>query len=99
MSLDAATVRRIARLARLHVPEHDIDRLQAELSGILGWIEQLNEVDVTDIHPVVGNATMALRLRADDVTTDLTGGGKPAEILANAPGRAGNFFTVPKVVE
>ncbi len=99
MSLDAATVRRIAKLARLHVEEADVARLQGELSSILGWIEQLNEVDVSDIPPLTGAAHMALRLREDVVTTDLTGGGQPDLVLGNAPDRAGAFYAVPKVVE
>ena len=99
MSLDAATVRRIAKLARLHVAEAELSRLADELSGILGWIEQLNEVDTSNVPPLAGTMQMALRLRDDVITDDVTGGGRADEILANAPGRAGNFFTVPKVVE
>jgi len=95
MSLDPATVRRIARLARLHVDDADIPRLQGELNGIIGWIEQLQEVDVDGVAPLTGGAAIALRLRPDAVTD----GSIVEEILANAPERAGNFFTVPKVVE
>jgi aspartyl-tRNA(Asn)/glutamyl-tRNA(Gln) amidotransferase subunit C len=95
MSLDPATVRRIAKLARLHVDDADIPRLQTELNGILGWIEQLNEVDVDGVEPLTGAATMALRLR-DDVVTD---GNLQDAVLANAPDRAGPFYAVPKVVE
>jgi aspartyl-tRNA(Asn)/glutamyl-tRNA(Gln) amidotransferase subunit C len=95
MSLDSATVRRIARLARIRVEEADVPRLQGELNGILGWIEQLSEVDVKGITPLTGGAQIALRLR-DDVVTD---GNIPERILANAPDRVGAFFTVPKVVE
>jgi aspartyl-tRNA(Asn)/glutamyl-tRNA(Gln) amidotransferase subunit C len=95
MSLDHATVRRIATLARIRVEETDIPRLQNELNGILGWIEQLNEVNVEGIEPLTGAAHMALKMR-DDVVTD---GGYPEKILANAPDRAGAFFAVPKVVE
>ena len=95
MSLDPATVRRIAKLARIRVEEADIPRLQGELNGILGWIEQLAEVDVADVAPLTGGARIALRLR-DDAVTD----GRMAEkILANAPEAGGAFFTVPKVVE
>ena len=99
MSFDDATVRRIAKLARLRVTDADVARLTGELSGIFGWIEQLNEVDVSGIAPLTGAATMALRLRDDVVTQDLTGGNRADAVLANAPGRAGNFYTVPKVVE
>jgi aspartyl-tRNA(Asn)/glutamyl-tRNA(Gln) amidotransferase subunit C len=95
MSLDPATVRRIAALARIHVEEADIPRLQAELNGILGWIEQLAEVNVDGIEPLAAAATMALKMR-EDVVTD---GGYPDKILSNAPDRAGDFYAVPKVVE
>lgn len=95
MSLDHATVRRIATLARIRVEEHEVDGLRTQLNGILGWIEQLNEVDVTGIEPLAGAAHMALKMR-DDVVTD---GGYPDKVLSNAPDRAGNFYAVPKVVE
>ena len=95
MALDPATVRRIAALARIRVEDAEIAPLQSELSQILGWIEQLNEVDVDGIEPLTGAAQMALRLR-EDVVTD---GFYPEKVLANAPDRAGNFFAVPKVVE
>ncbi len=95
MSLDPAAVRRIARLARIHVDDAQVAQLQNELSGILAWVEQLNEVDVTGVEPLAGGAVMAMKMR-DDVVTD---GGDPEAILANAPDRSGNFFAVPKVVE
>lgn len=95
MSLDPATVRRIAKLARLHLEEADVPRVQSELNGILGWIEQLNEVDVTGIEPLTGAANLAQRLR-EDVITD---GGIQEAVLANAPDRVGVFYSVPKVVE
>ncbi len=95
MSLDPATVRRIARLARLHLEEADVPRLQNQLNGILGWIEQLNEVDVEGVEPLTGAAMMAMRLR-EDVVTD---GGRQEAVLGNAPDRAGVFYAVPKVVE
>ncbi len=95
MSLDPATVRRIASLARIRVEEPEIATLQAELNAILGWIEQLNEVDVEGVEPLTGAAQMALKMR-EDVVTD---GGYPEKVLANAPERAGDFFAVPKVVE
>jgi aspartyl-tRNA(Asn)/glutamyl-tRNA(Gln) amidotransferase subunit C len=95
MSLDLATVRRIARLARIGMPEEALPTLQTELNGILGWIEQLNEVDVEGVAPLTGVAAIALRMREDRVTD----GGYPEKILANAPDRAGVFFAVPKVVE
>jgi aspartyl-tRNA(Asn)/glutamyl-tRNA(Gln) amidotransferase subunit C len=95
MSLDLATVRRIAALARIHVDDAELPSLQADLNGILGWIEQLNEVNVEGIEPLTGAAQMALKMR-EDVVTD---GGYPEKVLANAPERAGDFFVVPKVVE
>ncbi|HEY1411189.1 MAG TPA: Asp-tRNA(Asn)/Glu-tRNA(Gln) amidotransferase subunit GatC [Rhodopila sp.] len=96
MSLDHATVRRIASLARIRVEDHEVENLCQELNGILGWIEQLNEVDVTGIAPLTGAAgQQANPLRADIVTD----GGYPDKILSNAPERIGEFFAVPKVVE
>ena len=95
MSLDPATVRRIAKLARIRVDEAQVARLQAELGGILGWIELLNEVDVSQVEPLAGAAHMALRMR-EDVATDAS---QPDAGLANAPARAGAFYAGPKVVE
>ena len=95
MSLDPATVRRIASLARIRVADDELPRLQAELNGILGWIEQLNEVNVDGVEPLTGAVQMALAMR-EDVVTD---GGYPDKVLANAPERAGDFNAVPKVVE
>lgn len=95
MSLDPATVQRIARLARIRLEEHEVARLQEELNGILNWIEQLDAVDVSGVEPLAGGAQMALKMR-EDVMTD---GNIAEQVLANAPERAGNFFTVPKVVE
>jgi aspartyl-tRNA(Asn)/glutamyl-tRNA(Gln) amidotransferase subunit C len=95
MSLDPATVRRIARLARIGVTDADVARLQGELNGILGWIELLSEVDVSDVAPLTGGAQIALRLRPDTVTD----GDMQAAVLSNAPDRVGAFYTVPKVVE
>ena len=95
MSLDDATVRRIAKLARIRVEDADVARLQGELNAILGWIEQLQEVDVTGVQPLTGAAQMALRMREDAVTD----GGIPDAVLSNAPDRAGDFYAVPKVVE
>jgi aspartyl-tRNA(Asn)/glutamyl-tRNA(Gln) amidotransferase subunit C len=95
MSLDPATVRRIARLARIHVEAAETEQLAGELNGILGWIEQLNEVDVEGVDPLTGAAQMAMRMRSDEVTD----GGIPEMVLGNAPDRAGTFYAVPKVVE
>ena len=95
MSLDSATVRRIAKLARIRVSETEVATLQTELNAILGYVEQLTEVDVEGVVPLTGGAQMALRAR-EDILTD---GDIPEKILANAPDRIGNFFAVPKVVE
>ena len=95
MSLDPATIRRVARLARIRLDESQIPRMQADLNGILGWIEMLNEVNVEGVTPLAGGTEVALRLRADVVTD----GGIAEAVLANAPDRADDFFSVPKVVE
>jgi aspartyl-tRNA(Asn)/glutamyl-tRNA(Gln) amidotransferase subunit C len=95
MSLDPATIRRIASLARIRVEDHEVEPLCHELNSILGWIEQLNEVDVTDVAPLTGAANMAMAMRADEVTD----GGYPDKVLSNAPERIGDFYVVPKVVE
>jgi aspartyl-tRNA(Asn)/glutamyl-tRNA(Gln) amidotransferase subunit C len=93
--LDDAVVRRIARLARIRLGDEEVSRLRGELGAILGWIEQLNEVDVSGVDPLasVGHATLAMRA---DFVTD---GDQTEAVLANAPARAGTFYTVPKVVE
>ncbi len=95
MSLDDATVRRIARLARIRLEDEAVARLAGELDAILGWIEQLSEVDVEGVAPLTGGAQIALRMRADAVND----GGYRDAILSNAPDREGEFFAVPKVVE
>ncbi len=95
MAIDAATVRRVAHLARIKTPEDRLEPLAAELNGILDWIEQLNEVDVEGIDPMTSNVHQPLRLR-EDVVTD---GGDPARVLSTAPKAADGFFVVPKVVE
>ncbi|HTN10915.1 MAG TPA: Asp-tRNA(Asn)/Glu-tRNA(Gln) amidotransferase subunit GatC [Acetobacteraceae bacterium] len=96
MSLDPATVRRIARLARIRLDDAQVAQMGAELNSILGWIEQLNEVNVDGVTPMAGGThNMAQRLRADAVTD----GGIAEQVLANAPDREGAFYTVPKVVE
>ena len=95
MSLDHATIRRIASLARIRVEDHEVEPLCQDLNSILGWIEQLNEVDVTGVAPLTGAANMAMAMRADEVTD----GGYPDKVLANAPERIGDFYAVPKVVE
>ena len=95
MSLDKATVRNVATLARIKVADADLDHLAKELSGVLGWIEQLNEVDVTGVQPMTSVAQMKLKMRADVVTD----GGNAEKVTMNAPEGAHGFFVVPKVVE
>jgi aspartyl-tRNA(Asn)/glutamyl-tRNA(Gln) amidotransferase subunit C len=95
MSLDEATVARIARLARIAVPEAELSALAGELSHILQWIEQLNEVDTRDVPPMTSVVAMRLAWREDQVSD----GGRPEDILGNAPARQGDYFVVPKVVE
>jgi aspartyl-tRNA(Asn)/glutamyl-tRNA(Gln) amidotransferase subunit C len=95
MSIDAATVRKVARLARIRLGDGEAESLSTELSGILTWIEQLNEVDVEGVAPMASTEAVKLPLR-EDVVTD---GGDPAKVLANAPKSDRGFFVVPKVVE
>ncbi|MGK9053185.1 Asp-tRNA(Asn)/Glu-tRNA(Gln) amidotransferase subunit GatC [Neorhizobium sp. CSC1952] len=95
MSVDLATVKRVARLARIAVTEEDANRMVGELNGILGFVEQLSEVDVTGVEPMTSVTPMDMRKRQDDVTD----GDKALDIVANAPATDHNFFLVPKVVE
>jgi aspartyl-tRNA(Asn)/glutamyl-tRNA(Gln) amidotransferase subunit C len=94
-ALDPTTIRRIARLARIRLDEAEIPRMQADLNGILAWIEMLNEVNVEGVAPLAGGTQIALRLRPDGITD----GGDAEAVLANAPDRTGSYFAVPKVVE
>ena len=95
MSVDLQTVKRVARLARIAVSEEDAERMTGELNAILGFVEQLNEVDVSGVEPMTSVPPMAMKKRADVVTD----GGKADDIVANAPAREDHFFVVPKVVE
>ena len=95
MAIDIETVRRIAALARIRLGEDELPAYAEELSGILAWIEQLNEVDTAGVPPASEAAPHRLPLRPDVVTE----GGDPSLILANAPEAAHGFFVVPKVVE
>ena len=95
MSVDAATVRRVAKLARIAVSEDDVPTIQNELNAILGFVEQLGEVDVADVEPMTSVTPMAMKKRKDSVTD----GGKAEDIVANAPASEDHFFMVPKVVE
>ena len=95
MSVDSATVRKIASLARIAVTDGEVDAMVPELNNILGWIEQLGEVDVAGIAPMTAVIANTLRLRADVVTD----GGIRDRVLANAPAPEHGFFGVPKVIE
>jgi aspartyl-tRNA(Asn)/glutamyl-tRNA(Gln) amidotransferase subunit C len=95
MAIDAATVRRVAKLARIAEPEERLEPLARELSGILQWIEQLNEVDTDGVQPMASTEAVRLPMR-DDVVND---GGQPDKVLSNAPKSDRGFFVVPKVVE
>ena len=95
MALDKATVAHIATLARIRLSEAELEPLADQLSHILTWVEQLNEVDTSGVAPMAGAATASLPMR-DDAVTD---GGCREAILGNAPRAAHGFFTVPKVVE
>ncbi len=95
MSVTKDDVKKVARLSRIAVPEERLESLAGELSGILDWIEQLNEVDVEGVAPMTSVVETKLP-RRDDVVTD---GNKVDEILANAPRAEDGFFVVPKAVE
>lgn len=100
MSVDLATVKKIAGLARIAVSDDEAATLVPELNNILGWIEQLGEVDTSAVEPMTAVIPNTLRLREDVVNADeLTGGGKRDAVLANAPQAEHGFFTVPKVIE
>jgi len=100
MSVDKATVAKIASLARLRMADDELDRMVPELNGILAWVEQLGEVDVAGIEPMTAVIPNSLRLREDVIDADpLTGGGKRDAVLANAPAAEHGFFGVPKVIE
>jgi aspartyl-tRNA(Asn)/glutamyl-tRNA(Gln) amidotransferase subunit C len=95
MSVDAATVRRIAHLARIAVAEEEVEHLRGEINAILAFVDQLSEVDVAGVEPMTSVTPMKMKVRADIVTA----GGDPDAVLRNAPAREGDFFVVPKVVE
>ncbi|MBV6651236.1 MAG: Asp-tRNA(Asn)/Glu-tRNA(Gln) amidotransferase subunit GatC [Hoeflea sp.] len=95
MSVDLATVKRVAHLARIAVTDEEAARMEGELNTILGFVEQLSEVDVDGVEPMTSVTPMAMKKRVDVVTD----GSKAEEIVANAPDSTDNFFVVPKVVE
>lgn len=95
MSVDKETVVKIAKLSRIAISDHEADGMVGELNGILSWVEQLGEVDVTGVEPMTAVIANEGRMR-DDAVTD---GDIRDKILANAPAREGAFFGVPKVIE
>jgi len=95
MSVDRATVCRIARLARLAITEEEAGRLEQELSGILDWVAQLDEIDTSAIEPMTRVAAMTMKQRKDEVTDGFCA----ADILKNAPAVDDDYFVVPKIVE
>ena len=95
MSIDAATVRRIAHLARIAVEDGEIEHLRGEINAILAFVEQLQEVDVAGVEPMTSVTPMQMKKRQDEVTD----GGIADAIVANAPATQDHYFLVPKVVE
>ena len=95
MSVDAATVRRIAHLARIAVADAEVEHLRDELNAMLAFVEQLAQVDVAGVEPMTSVTPMAMKMRADEVTD----GGIPDDIVKNAPASEDHFFLVPKVIE
>ena len=95
MSVDKTSVAKIARLARIHVPDGRQEAIATELNGILSWVDELNEVDTENIEPLASVTGHSLPMR-EDIVTD---GDRIDEVLANVPESTGGFFVVPKVVE
>lgn len=95
MSVDAATVKRIGRLARIRIEDNEVEAYQGEINAILGFVEQLSEINVDGVEAMTSVTPMVLR-RRDDVISD---GGYAEQIVANAPLAEDNFFMVPKVIE
>lgn len=95
MSVDTDTVKRIAHLARIATTAHEAEALTGDLNNILGFVEQLNEVDVADVEPMTSAVDASLKMRVDLVTD----GDRAEAVMANAPIRRDGFFAVPKVVE
>ena len=100
MSVDKATVAKIASLARIKMGDKELERMVPELNNILEWVEQLGEVDVSGVEPMTAVIENHLRLREDVVDADpKTAGGRREDVLANAPAAEHGFFGVPKVIE
>ena len=100
MSVDKQQVAKIASLARIAMSDDELERMVPELNNILGWVEQLGEVDTAGVEPMTAVIPNTLRLRADEVDADpKTGGNRREDVLANAPAAEHGFFGVPKVIE
>jgi aspartyl-tRNA(Asn)/glutamyl-tRNA(Gln) amidotransferase subunit C len=100
MSVDIQTVQKIAKLSRIAIDEAEAEKMVGELNGILAWVEQLGEVDVSGVEPMAGVIATKAKLREDKVTDgEATGGNIRDKVLANAPAQEGAFFGVPKVIE
>ena len=95
MAIDIETARKVAKLARIEVDDNDLPKVAEELSGILSFMEELNEVDVSDVEPMISVTPMELKRRQDDITD----GNQQSLVLENAPDAKEGFFVVPKVVE
>ncbi len=95
MAVDETTVRRVAKLARIAVKDDEVAHLAGELNAILDFVEELSELDVSNVAPMTSVAPMKIPMRADVVDD----GGNPEKVLTNAPAREGDFYVVPKVVE
>ncbi len=95
MSVDSATIVRVAHLSRIAVAPEEVETLKAEFNSMLGFVEQLSALDVSDVEPMTSVRPMKMKMR-EDVVSD---GGYPARIVANAPATEDDFFVVPKVVE
>lgn len=99
MSLSESDVKKVAKLARIAISDDDVPHLMNELNGILGWIEQLNEVDIEGVEAMTSSVDVALPMREDVLAEGYTGGGQPENVTKNAPKTEDHFFVVPKVVE
>lgn len=95
MSVDTETVKRVARLARIAITDPHAEKMKTELNSILGWVEQLGEVDIDGVEPMTSVVDVAMKKRTDTVND----GAKAEDIVSNAPAKDDNFFLVPKVVE
>ena len=95
MSVDPQTVKKVATLARISISDERAESLQTELNAILGFVEQLNEIDVEGVEPMTSVVDMEMRKRPDEIND----GNKAEDVTANAPESEDNFFVVPKVVD